>query len=420
MDMDIDQEIISKTPGVSKTNLYQTVSDLSSFGTRWMDSPGEKQAVEYLLLKMKAFADSALLEEFIYPHYTPLSSSVSLAGFPTLSVPSVGLEYAGVGRVKGRLAYAGEGREADFSYLVGAGHDLMGEIVLARSNRPYRVAEYAEKHGAIGVLIISDLPFETIRQITSQMGYKKGEDLVKFGTPLPGAIISRGSGEALLSLCCSRPIEIELVHESHVDLRKSWNIIGTVAGSDGGKEEIIIGAHYDTQLGIEGAWDNASGCAALIEILGVMAKSKPKRTLRFCAFGGEEIGLIGSTHYVHQRSNDLNKIFCYLNLDSTSSDTSITHEVHATHNMLDQALSLIQNHSNWKITHFKEFEPLDHEQDSGEFVRQGVDAIWTHEEGNPYFHTIYDRLELYQPCQACPLNAGIFASVSLSCEQSPT
>ena len=115
--------------------------------------------------------------------------------------------------------------------------------------------------------------------------------------------------------------------------------------------------------------------------------------MRFCAFGCEEIGLFGSTSYVRRRVAERDKMHCYINLDSTSADVCTTHELLATKNMLDFALEIIKGNTNWKISQFREFVPLDHEQDSAEFVKQGVNAIWAHEEGNPFFHTRYDTLE---------------------------
>lgn len=129
----------------------------------------------------------------------------------------------------------------------------------------------------------------------------------------------------------------------------------------------------------------------------VCASTKPKRTMVFCAFGGEEIGLFGSTNFVHRREDDLNKILCYINLDSVSADVATTHELLVTPAMMNFAMQMIQENTNWKITLYREFTPLDHEQDSAEFVKCGMDAIWAHEEGNPYFHTKYDTLETINP-----------------------
>jgi Zn-dependent M28 family amino/carboxypeptidase len=67
------------------------------------------------------------------------------------------------------------------------------------------------------------------------------------------------------------------------------NIIGEVEGTRGRKEGVlIIGAHYDTDTETPGADDNASGVAALLELVRLAAESAPARTIRFCAFTLEE------------------------------------------------------------------------------------------------------------------------------------
>ena len=117
------------------------------------------------------------------------------------SLSCIPIEYSQNGIAEGELMYVGEGWGKDFEVLVNAGSTFKDKIVIARTNRPYRVCPVASKLGAKGAIIISDSPFNTIRQITSQMGFEKGEDLKEFGASIPCVIIDRDSGEYLLSLC---------------------------------------------------------------------------------------------------------------------------------------------------------------------------------------------------------------------------
>jgi|GEM_PF-4608801 len=389
--MALDNRLIAKAPTVSETRLYQNLMDLCSIGCRWSGTAEEADACEYMRREMEPYVDGVAVQEFDYPHYTPSGSQVASLAPVHRSFSSVGLEYAASGCCRGRLIYVGAGTEKDFQNLIELGCGFTDTVVLAKTNRPYVVGPRAESNGAVGLLVISDSPHASIRQITSQMGFAEKEDLLKFGISIPGAIIDRESGDYLLSLLSSGAVEVSVEHRCNVELRKSWNVIGSLQGSDNG--EIIVGAHYDTQLGIQGAWDNASGCSALLEILRACSRTKKTHSMRFCAFGCEEIGLFGSTHYVHQRKNELEQILCYINLDSTSADVCTTHELLASTKMLGLAREIIESNTGWVITKSGTFSPADHEQDAAEFVRRGVNAIWVHEEGNPYFHTIYDTLE---------------------------
>ena len=104
----------------------------------------------------------------------------------------------------------------------------------------------------------------------------------------------------------------------------SRNVVGVLAGSDPrlASEAIVLGAHLD-HLGIvdgaihPGADDNASGVAALLEIARAVAASheRPKRTLVFAFWTGEEEGKFGSAHWVRHPLWPLAMTAVYLNLD---------------------------------------------------------------------------------------------------------
>ncbi|HEU4768834.1 MAG TPA: M20/M25/M40 family metallo-hydrolase [Pyrinomonadaceae bacterium] len=112
----------------------------------------------------------------------------------------------------------------------------------------------------------------------------------------------------------------------------AYNVIGILDGSDPvlKNETIIIGAHYD-HLGRggegslaprsgeihHGADDNASGTAGLLELARMFSsqRPRPKRTIVFIAFGGEEEGLLGSNYYVNHPSAPLTKTVAMLNMD---------------------------------------------------------------------------------------------------------
>jgi len=110
-----------------------------------------------------------------------------------------------------------------------------------------------------------------------------------------------------------------------IDTLQTENVIAAIEGTDKKDEAIIISAHYD-HLGKQskgiypGADDNASGTTALIEIAGAYGRAaqngiRPKRTVIFIAFTGEEKGLVGSWHYVNNPLFPLDKTVCDINMD---------------------------------------------------------------------------------------------------------
>jgi aminopeptidase YwaD len=109
------------------------------------------------------------------------------------------------------------------------------------------------------------------------------------------------------------------------------NVVALLRGADPAlaAEAVIIGAHYD-HLGDggrfslaqgdrsihNGADDNASGVAALLDVAGRLARGpKPARTIVFIAFSGEELGLLGSSHYAAHPTIPLERTRAMLNMD---------------------------------------------------------------------------------------------------------
>jgi hypothetical protein len=118
---------------------------------------------------------------------------------------------------------------------------------------------------------------------------------------------------------------------AHVIGAKGKNVVGLLPGRDPvlRNESVIVGAHYD-HLGLgefgsldpdstgkvhNGADDNASGSAMLIQIAARLAASPPARTVIFIAFSGEELGLLGSTHYAQEPIYPLAATEAMINLD---------------------------------------------------------------------------------------------------------
>ncbi|MFQ5676821.1 MAG: M20/M25/M40 family metallo-hydrolase [bacterium] len=115
-------------------------------------------------------------------------------------------------------------------------------------------------------------------------------------------------------------VSVKLMQTKH----RTQNVLGILEGSDPElrNEVIVIGAHYD-HLGsrngkiFNGADDNASGTAGMLEIAEAFSESptKPKRSILFAAFSAEELGLLGSKFYVEHPSWSLKKTVAMINLD---------------------------------------------------------------------------------------------------------
>ncbi len=206
----------------------------------------------------------------------------------------------------------------------------------------------AKKHGAKGILFVS-LPNDKEPQpLIGSMLHGEGEQLEDFpqlhiSLDAADKLLS-GSGETIsgcqslidsskephsLNLKTRAVVEVNAKYEKGA---RTMNVVGMIEGSDPElkNEYVVAGAHLDhvgTQAGLlfPGANDNASGSSGILEIAKAFTqnKIKPKRSVIFVLFAGEEQGLNGSKYFVESWKGDYGKIVAMLNLDCVGYGDSI-------------------------------------------------------------------------------------------------
>jgi len=153
-----------------------------------------------------------------------------------------------------------------------------------------------------------------------------GEEFFE-GTRLTADEAFRAAGEGRTG-----SLELQATVHLHVESRggvaESPNVLGVLKGSDPelSKECVVLSAHLD-HLGIgaprnghaiyHGAYDNASGVAGMMEIARALATTlpRPRRSILFAAFTGEEKGLLGSDYFAHHPTVPLSAVVADLNMD---------------------------------------------------------------------------------------------------------
>ncbi len=143
----------------------------------------------------------------------------------------------------------------------------------------------------------------------------QGKDRPSAGNRLPQLFVAHNHYEMLYRLA-SRPepeqtrIELEVRNEYIPGPLAVNNTVGEIRGSEKPEEVVVCGAHLDSwDLG-QGATDNGTGAIVVLEAARILGKSeaKPKRTIRFILFTGEEQGLHGSKAYVERHKDEMDKI----------------------------------------------------------------------------------------------------------------
>ena len=260
------------------------------------------------------------------------------AGFG-ITAPEVGWDdYAGLD-VRGRavLVIEGEPRRADPR---GPFRRPDAYHYLERSHKVIN----AREHGAAAVLLVAhpDRASDALPVLTglgqpwsifalAVSGAAADALLVPAGVSVASAVAAIEAGPAPKSFAVTGArvaLRVALVRERG----RAANVVGVLPGRDARlrDESLVIGAHYDhlgrggegslapDALGAvhHGADDNASGVAAVLGLARAFAAAGgAPRTLVFVAFAGEEMGLLGSTHYVRKPARPLDRTVLMVNLD---------------------------------------------------------------------------------------------------------
>jgi N-acetylated-alpha-linked acidic dipeptidase len=286
--------------------------------------------------------------------------------------------YSTDGDVTGDLVYVNYGIPADYDQLERNGVDVKGKIVISRYGGSWRgiKPKVAAEHGAIGCIIYSDprddgyfqgdvypkgayrnengaqrgsvmdMPVHPGDPLTPNVGATKDAkrlDRNETGviTKIPVLPISYGDALPLLRALGGPvaptdwrgalpityhlgpgPARVHMNLEFSWDLVPAYDVIARLAGSERPDEWIIHGNHHDAW--VNGASDPISGMVAELEAakaIGELAKTgwRPKRTLIYAAWDGEEEGLLGSTEWAEQHADELRAhAAVYINSDSNS------------------------------------------------------------------------------------------------------
>ncbi len=280
------------------------------------------------------------------------------------------------GDVTAPLVYVNYGIPEDYEQLERMGVSVKGKIVIARYYHSWRgiKPKVAAEHGAVGCLIysdphedgfmqgetfpqgawrpkdgvqrgsVADMPFYSGDPLTPGVGATKDAKRLKVEeaptiTKIPVLPISYGDAQPLLTALTGRvapdgwrgglgqtyrigpgPAKVHLKVKSNWDIKPVYDVIAKIPGSTAPDEWVMRGNHHDAW--VNGAEDPISGMDAVIEEARSMSELlkqgwKPKRTIIFCAWDGEEPGLLGSTEYAEEHADELKQhAVAYINSDT--------------------------------------------------------------------------------------------------------
>ena len=286
--------------------------------------------------------------------------------------------YGADGDVTGDLVYVNYGMPDDYKDLARRGVDVKGKIAITRYGGGWRglKPKLAQEHGAIACIIYSDPQGDGYAQgdVYPKGGWRPADGVqrgsvadmpVYSGDPLTPGVgatknakrlpiseaktlmkipvipISYGDAQPLLAALAGPvapkawrgalpityhigpgPAKVHLAISSNWGQKPLYDVIARIPGSQKPDEWIVRGNHRDGW--VFGAWDPLSGHVDMMaeaKAIGALLKTgwRPKRTLVYASWDGEEPGLLGSTEWAETHAEELqHKAVLYLNSDTNS------------------------------------------------------------------------------------------------------
>jgi N-acetylated-alpha-linked acidic dipeptidase len=421
------------------------------------------------------------------PHFVAKLQEPALPEDPTSNQQSEQLPtynaYSADGDVTGPLVYVNYGIPDDYETLERNGISVKGAIVIARYGHAWRGIKpmVAAEHGAIGCIIYSDprddgySPGVTYPQgaYRPKDGVQRGsvQDSTEFmGDPLTPGIgatvdakrlavknaptltkipvlpISYSDAEPLLAAIAGPvvppawrgglpityrlgpgPGKVHLKVFSNWDIKPVYDVIAKIPGAQFPDEWVLRGNHHDAW--VNGAEDPISGQVALIEearSLGALLKAgwKPKRTIIYCAWDGEEPGLLGSVEWAETHADELRKnAVAYINSDSNGRGVLGAEGSHTLEKLVNDVAHDVQDPETkltvWKRWQLDSIKSASSDEERQELrqrkdIRIGIsgggsdhagfqnflgiaviDASFGGEDGGGIYHSIYDDFYWY-------------------------
>jgi Zn-dependent M28 family amino/carboxypeptidase len=310
-----EKELIGEIWQTSEINENMLIL-ADDIGSRFPGTLSEKLAQEYLIKKFKEYGyEYCRAVPFNYYGWKRGKVNLEMTEPVHRVLNAISLAMSPGGSVKAELVNLGTGSPSEFKAFNRS--DIKGKIVLCSSatspegKRVHRRTKYgyAVKYGAVGFIFMNHNPGQLAPTGSLRPSYRMGGEI-------PGIGVSLETGSLMLRLAREKKLVVKFSDNSKiVPDSKSANIVAELPGKT--DEWIVVGGHYDGHDISQGAMDNLSGTAVILELARVMKHYEGvfKRGIRFICFGCEEIGVTGSTCYVADHLDQMRKIAIMINLE---------------------------------------------------------------------------------------------------------
>src|SRR6266852_5484299 len=306
--------------GMMNSHAFQYLTELSDdIGSRVTGSPAERQAEEWGAAKMKAIGlENVHLEKYrIWKGWTRGSADAQL-----LSPTAHKLHVDAMGWTGSTLAGGAEGdvvpvNKFDIDEEIKNVAKLQGKIVLVtQKGAPKK--NFMKLFASFEDFLKAAHDAGVIAVIGRQGGSKsQGMNLTHtgilgFDTDFATPVVSmtaedQGQLERLIARGITPRMRINVQNTLTSGPVEAANVVGEIRGTEHPEQILVVGGHLDSWDLAQGATDNGSGTATTLGAADAIMRSgqKPRRTIRFVLFTGEEQGLDGSLAYVKQHKSEM-------------------------------------------------------------------------------------------------------------------
>ncbi len=312
----------------------------------------------------------------------------------------------------------GDGTEADFKKV----GDVSGKILLVHTvvlkTWDDLFAEYTKAPPVI------DLAVKAKAKAVAFMATREHDILYRHTNSaageidhLPMVIVAREDGERMARLLAAGNLvwaDVSIPNQIGGAIKAS-NVVAEIRGSEKPDEFVILGAHLDSwELGT-GALDNGCNAALVVDALRAIKASgvKPRRTIRFILFSGEEQGLIGSHAYALNHRAELDKAAGVIVYDSGTGKTT-GFSVGGRKDVLFTAKELIAPLAQFDV---KELKPdMEWGTDHFDFMLEGVPTFVADQEEANYLENYHAVSDTYDKVDFPQLKKHVAEAAALSIE----
>jgi len=306
---------------------YETLkSATETIGHRLTGSANGAKAEELAYKLLKSYGYDVRYQPFQVESWSRLSNETKIGDSQTAlsKINSVTLAHSPVkASVTGELVDMGNGLEGDYLkdpakvkgkvalvYLGVLPGSPEGTPTLHRSEK----TAIATKYGAVGVIIINGVKGNVLLTGTASVTGKL--------IPIPAVCIGLEDGMQVKEHLLTKAQFASFNMTNFSGMINARNVVATLKGSTLPNEKIVVGGHLDSWDLATGAIDNGIGSFAVIDMARTFKtlKLKPKRTVEFVMFMGEEQGLLGSKAYIKdaEGKKQLDQVKFMLNYDMTN------------------------------------------------------------------------------------------------------